>query len=475
MAYREGNQNQVMMFPPSFDELIDNNDPVRLYNDFVEHLDVESLGLHINNNKEGNPQYHPKAMLKLLLYGYSYGIRSSRRLERAVYHNITFIWLVGGLKPDHKTIALFRKRNKRVLKQVFKQCVTLCIDLNVIEGNTLYVDGSKIRGNAGIKHSYTKKQASSQIHELEKKINRMLKDCDHVDKSEKNQGSWVKLNQQLETAQKRKNAIEATLKQIEKEERSINLTDPDTALMKGRQGSHSGYNAQVVCDDAHGLIVSNDVVNQNNDSRQLEAQVEKVQSETEITPKTIVADKGYFNLKDIQSVHGQGIDVVIPEIKCASNKKQAAKFDKTTFTYDPKINEYRCPENHVLKQESHNKNGARSYVIHDASICQNCSHFGTCTTSQSGRKIQRHEHESHRERARHLYQSESGQETYRKRGYKVEPIFGHIKRNMGVSSFLVRGLEHVQSEFNIIATTYNLTRLITLFGVTKLRSVLNPA
>ena len=79
-----------MMFPPSFDELIDNNDPVRLYNDFVEHLDVESLGLHINNNKEGNPQYHPKAMLKLLLYGYSYGIRSSRRLERAVYHNITF-------------------------------------------------------------------------------------------------------------------------------------------------------------------------------------------------------------------------------------------------------------------------------------------------------------------------------------------------------------------------------------------------
>ena len=285
----------------------------------------------------------------------------------------------------------------------------------------------------------------------------------------------MKLNKRLETTQKRKDAIEAAMAQIEEGERAINLTDPDTAIMRSRQGSHSGYNGQVVCDDAHGLIVSNEVVNQNNDKQQLHDQVQRVQTETDLTPETIVADKGYSNLDDIKAVHQEGIDVVIPSIAQASTKNQSAKFGKTAFTYDLKTNTYCCPKGHVLIQERSTKNGDRSYIIHDASVCQACPHFGVCTTAKKGRKILRKKHEAHRERVHHLYHSEHGQDLYRKRGYTIEPIFGHIKRNMGVSSFLVRGLEHVQSEFNIIATTYNLTRLITLFGVTKLRSVLNPA
>ena len=91
MAYRKGNRNQMMMFPPSFDEMIADDDPARVYDAFVEGLDFEAMDFKMNESKVGNPEYDPKSMLKVMLYGYSYGERSSRRLERAVHHNIVFI------------------------------------------------------------------------------------------------------------------------------------------------------------------------------------------------------------------------------------------------------------------------------------------------------------------------------------------------------------------------------------------------
>ncbi len=103
MAYRKGNRYQMTMLPQSIEELVAKDDPVRAYDAFVEALDFNKLGIKIDPNKVGNPEYNPKAKLKLLVYGTSYGIRSSRKLERATYHNMSFIWLMGGLKPDHKT------------------------------------------------------------------------------------------------------------------------------------------------------------------------------------------------------------------------------------------------------------------------------------------------------------------------------------------------------------------------------------
>ncbi len=119
MAYRYGNRHQIELFPQTIEEYVDSDDPVRVYDAFVETLNCNELGLVLDAHKVGCPEYHPTAMLKLLLYGYSYGFRSSRKLERATYHNVSFIWLVGGLKPDHKTIAEFRRRNKAVLKRNF--------------------------------------------------------------------------------------------------------------------------------------------------------------------------------------------------------------------------------------------------------------------------------------------------------------------------------------------------------------------
>ena len=134
MAYRYANRKQLQLLPPSIEEYITPDDPVRAYDAFIEALDLEELGFSLDPQKVGNPQYHPKMMLKLLVYGYSYGIRSSRKLERAAYHNLSFIWLTSGLKPDHKTIAEFRRKNRTSLAKVLKQCAYLCIQLNLIEG-----------------------------------------------------------------------------------------------------------------------------------------------------------------------------------------------------------------------------------------------------------------------------------------------------------------------------------------------------
>ena len=113
-------------------------------------------------------------MLKLLVYEYSYGTRSSRKLERACHHNLSFIWLPSGLKPDHKTIAEFRRKNKEALVKVLKQCAKICIKLNLIEGNTLFVDGTKIRANASIQNTWTKEKAQKALKHIDERISDIL-------------------------------------------------------------------------------------------------------------------------------------------------------------------------------------------------------------------------------------------------------------------------------------------------------------
>ncbi len=149
MAYRSGDRQQMSLLPQSIEEYVAEDDPVRAYAAFVEAVDFHELGININPYKVGNAEYDPRSMLKLLVYGYSYGVKSSRKLERESYHTIAFIWLMGGLKPDHKTIAELRRRNKKALKKVLRHCAQVCIKLELIAGNVLFVDGTKIRANAG--------------------------------------------------------------------------------------------------------------------------------------------------------------------------------------------------------------------------------------------------------------------------------------------------------------------------------------
>jgi len=315
MAYIYGNRYQTDLFPQSIEDYVRQDDPVRAYDAFVESLDLSKLGITYKEVQVGSPEYNPKAMLKLLIYGYSYGIRSSRKLERACYHNISFIWLTEGLKPDHRTIGRFRKGNKRSLKNILKQCAKLCIKLGLIEGNTLFVDGSKIRANASINSTWTKEKCERYLVNIDERIESILNECDAIDDKEQNDPSLVKLSEELSDKQALKTKVKDIMKEVEKEQQtSINSTDPECVNVKGRQGTHAGYNSQIVVDEKYGLIVNSDVVNENNDRNQFSDQIEQANETLDKKCENACADAGYANTQELKKIHGQNINVIVPSI-----------------------------------------------------------------------------------------------------------------------------------------------------------------
>ncbi len=182
--YRTADRNQTTLMPPSVEDYVSQDNPVRAYDAFIEAMNLKDLGIKLEDDKVGNPCYHPRAMLKLFVYGTSYGVRSSRKLEREAVNNLSFIWLLGGLMPDHKTIAEFRRNNKEALKNVLKQCARLCLKLDLIEGNMLFVDGTKINANSGIKSNWNKKRCNKALKHIDERISKRLAECEQADLEE---------------------------------------------------------------------------------------------------------------------------------------------------------------------------------------------------------------------------------------------------------------------------------------------------
>lgn len=464
MAYREGDRFQMTLLPPVIEEYVGENDPVRAYDAIIEAMDTKELGLVIDHYQVGNPAYDPKAMLKLLVYGYSYGWRSSRKLERACHHNLSFIWLMGGLKPDHKTIANFRKDNQEVVGKVLKQTARLCIKLGLIEGNCLFTDSTKVRGAASISETRTKEGWEQKLKEIDQGIEHLLRECNEADEAKA--GSLVEVEEELKDKEKLKLKIKGLLAQMDREKlNKINGTDTDCVNFKGRQGSHAGYSAYITVDEKNGLIVSADVVAASNDSNQFSAQVEQAVDTLGRPCKTAVADAGYSDIDDIKETNSKHIDVIVPTQREALHEVHDNPFGKDKFRYDAANNQYFCPEGKRLKYSHYStKKGHYMYRIEKASLCQECPHFGVCTTSQRGRAIIRLKEEELREKLEARYASEEGQAIYKKRKEKVELPFGHIKRNLNGGAFLLRGLRAVKAEWALLASCFNIARILTLMG-----------
>lgn len=469
MAYRYGDRYQMQLLPQTIEDYVAQNDPVRVYDAFVDALALHELGIVWDDSSVGNSAYDPRAMLKLILYGYSYGLRGSRRLERAAYHNVSFIWLMGGLKPDHKTIARFRKDNRAAIKNTLKQCARLCIKLNLIEGNTLFVDGSKFRANAGIKHTWTKKRCEKYLKRLDERIESILTECEAIDAQEEEGPSMVKLTDELKDHKALQSKVHAVLQELkDKHKSSINTTDPDSVKIKGRQGTHAGYNGQIVVDEKHGLIVHSDVVSESNDLNQFASQINQANAVLGKKCDTACADAGYADTDDLKDVHDQKITVIVPSKKQVQNK-DPEPFAKEAFRYDPTTDVYTCPEDnrliysHYCKYQNH-----RVYQIKDRTLCLSCRHFGVCTKAKYGRRIRRLTNEDTKQRLEERYAKESSQAIYKLRKEKVEHPFGHIKRNLGASAFLLKGIEGVKAEMSLLSACFNIARMISIIGVTGL-------
>lgn len=470
MAYIKGERKQLMLLPQVIEDYVAVDDPVRAYDAFVEALDFNRLGIVIDTNQSGANSYWPKAMLKLLAYGYAYGIRSSRKLERACYHNLSFIWLVDGIKPDYRTIARFRINNKEALKNVLKQCVQMCLKLDLIEGNTLFIDGTKIKANASLANTWSQKDCQEYLNKISKNIEAILNECDSIDKNEENTGSLVKLKEEL----KNQEILALKIKEITGElkasgETYMNTTDPESIKSKSDRGAKMYHNGQITVDEKNGLIVNADVIASEVDQGQLSSQIKQAQAVMDKKPEVVCADAGYHSIQDIEKTDSS-ITVVVPSPMQIAKERTPEKikpFPKELFSYNEKHDCYICPENKKLQLTNSMIPGKPNSIIYKAHgrECKYCKHFGVCTVSINGRKIIRLKNEALLQRLKQIYASDTGQKIYKLRKQKAELPFAHIKHNMNVRQFLLRGAKKVTAELSLCAIGYNLTRMVSILGV----------
>jgi transposase len=473
MAYRQGEDpQQTILFPRSLSEYVDEQHVVRAYDQFVESLNLTELGILEDEHRVGNPEYHPRLMLKLLIYGYSYGIRSSRKLEREVHNNVTFMWLMRNLKPDHKTIAEFRRKHKKALQKALRICAQLCMKLNLMEGNILFLDGTKIRANAGRHQNHTQDWYQKQLATLDERIAHLLSECEQIDLEEADQASWVMMQKELARIDVLKTKIEEALQSFQRYEapvtthnvsRMINQTDPDSALMHSIHGTHTNYNVQSVVDDQNGLIAAVDVTHQATDFQQFSTQIQAAEEILGKPCEVACADAGYANTKDLAKVQSDTTTVVVPSQRQVHEDPNP--FKKARFRYDAEADCYYCPEGQSLAFRKVVVPGEKlRYQVSHPSICRGCLHDGICTQSKSGRRVIRLVQEEVKEQIEKNYHDPFYQAIYQRRKCRVELPFGHLKYNLGIRQFYLRGRDGVLAESALGALGFNLTRMITILG-----------
>lgn len=351
---------------------------------------------------------------------------------------------------------------------MLKQCAHMCLRLNLIAGNTLFVDGTKIRANAGWKQQWTKERARKVLAKIDERITSLLTECETTDTQEAGSESFIKTAKELNDQTALKTKVEQVLAELKTDDDSLNTTDPECKPMHSNKGTFPSYNAQHVVDARHGLIVHADVVQDATDVYQFARQIEQANQTLKKSCVTACADAGYANTEEENKIDAQQIQVVVPT-NIQAREQAEGPFAKSKFTYDAEYNEYHCPAGHPLTYVGYDSTKHQhDYRIHAKETCLTCPHFGECTNSRHGRRIKRHALEEIKIKLEAQYANPEGQAIYKLRKQNAEHPFGHLRRNLGVQSFLLRGVDGVKAEMSILATCFNLARMITLIGVPAL-------
>lgn len=449
-TFRSYDMNQRLLLPPDVREWL-GEDHLALYvSDVVEQLDLSEI---INSYEEGDlrgrPPYHPALMIKLLIYGYSIGKMSSRKLEQATYDNVAFRVLTCNQHPDHDSIAQFRKRHLPALGRLFVQVLQLCQRAGLVKLGHVAIDSTKIKANAAKRQSLSYQRLTKAEQELAVEVKRLLSEAQQIDEQEDRlygQGKrGDELPEELRQRETRLAKIRELKAQLEREAQAAaeqerahkqeqkarkeggeavvesyrkpmwtksasgavvprpktqrNLTDPDSRLMMDTTtGSfQQAYNAQIAVDAQAQIIVAASVVQAANDAEQLLPALTAVSQNLGCLPQQATADAGYFSPAGLSDERLKAVDL-----------------------YVPPNNQPGLPR------------GQRSKRAINARV---------------------------REMMWHKLQSAGGYEIYKRRNIIVEPVFAEIKHLRPFRQFLLRGLAQVEAEWSLICMTHNLRKL----------------
>lgn len=430
--------DKPLMLPPNIRTWLPEDHLALFISDMVDSLDLSEITEDYDRRQGGQPAYHPAMMLKLLFYGYCVGIRSSRRIEIKTYEDVAFRVLACDSHPDHSRIADFRKRHLAAISRLFLQVLWICKQAGLVKLGHVALDGTKVKANASKHKAMSYDRMVKKEKELAGEVAKLLKEAEALDeKEDKKYGKGKRgdeLPEELKFKEKRLAKIREAKQALEEQARQEaaskaksgkdgkppedgpsgtsdakpdpkkqrNFTDPDSRIMRdgATKAFTQAYNAQAGVDCDSQVIVCADVTQQGNDKEQLVPMLEQIEENLGEIPDRVLADSGYFSKENVEFAADGFMEPFIPR----ERKKHT----------DP-------PEP-----------APRGRIPDNMSVV---------------------------ERAQRRLKTKAGQEAYSKRKETIEPVFGQIKENRGIRAFLLRGLEAVKSEWNLICLTHNLLKL----------------
>lgn len=519
--YKQGcSREQLMLLPPSVNQYVAEDNPVRAIAAYVDQLDLAALGFANTAGplSAGQPAYAPGDHLKLYLYGYLNRVRSTRRLALECERNLEVIWLLGGLAPGYRSIGEFRKDNAKALKALARDFVQLCRELKLIGGEQVGIDGSHFKANAGADSVKTEKQLAADLAALEREIECYHTELDATDAAEAEQGAPTRLDPaRLEAITERAARLRERLADLARRgETQESRVDPDARRLSKRGRSVVGYNVQTAIDSQHKLILAAELTNAGNDLNQLvpmiehsraalgladatapaapdadpgaapvaaahaSAQALAEQPPAEAAPTTpaaapsavepeYVADTGYFTESGIATCAERGHRVYVSIPNRSSPAERAGRLPSSDFDYDAEQDCFHCPGGRRLepyRKPLRRDGGLLQGYASKPGECAGCALRERCLPEKTPRRqLYRSEHAEAVARHRVHMDTPEAKARMRERGALCEHPFGTLKRWFGADHFLLRGLEKAGAELALITHAYNFKRVLSIIGV----------
>jgi Transposase and inactivated derivatives len=477
MPIKKGeNRSQFRML--CSEDLVASDDMVRVIDAFVEALEMESFGFD-NKGKStlGREAFSNKLMLKIYLFGYSNKIRSTRNLAKACQYDIRLWWLTEELKPKYRVIADFRLNNLSSFKKVFRSFTIFLKRNELISGEVIAVDGTKIKASNSRRNNYSAKKLDKEIKYIDKQIEQYLIDIQAADESH-DEENGAKMKSRLAQVQKRKNEKLSLQAKLENSgANQISTVDADARLMKSKH-TEMAYNTQASTCDKNNLLADFTVTNKT-DMYALHDACKSVKELLDVQRMKVLADKGYYTGLELKKCKESKIETYVSPRARSSKKDPAYRTEK--FIYNKKKDRYICPEGNELKTDgiwrtrTTNKPGHKSYQFKNykanSDACSSCPFREKCLPPSAlkgkyGKKIERSEYQDYKD-ANDKRVAEN-KDFYRRRQQIVEHPFGTIKRAWGMSYTMLRTIPKVEADMAMAFLAYNMLRAKNIMGAKDL-------
>lgn len=485
MVYIQSNCEQIQLLPTNLRDIIPKDHICYLIEEIIHELDFRTFDEKVQG--PGNPSYHPRILLKIIINGICEKITSTRKLSKLTSENIIFRYLAENLTPDFHTISLFRKNNSGLIKRCFLQTIEVAKELDMVNLNKLYLDGTKIKANASKRNSFTKEEfdfLSIFVDEQMKKMdesdteeNKKHGDSDGEPKIPEHftnrNNLRKKIKEILNKPEKYKIKIDKAKKNFtEKSVEKVNLTDPDSQLMKMKQGMgyRQAYNCQFLVEDKGEIIVGNYLSNNSGDMGETVPTMEKFKQEQNIdlVNVEIFQDNGYCSSSTAEYYEKESVKAYIPD--AATTKElhgkagEILKYDIDNFVFDFERNQARCPEGNIMdfvRKDFNNKDKTNWTNLYRTENCKICQEKSECITNKKdmkkGYRIARINPLMRKIRLR--FKVQEGMKKYNQRFHKGEIAQAHILYNLGYREFKCKSRDSCENELNLVSIAYNLKKI----------------